>query len=257
MVATTEEATTVAHPDWREEILHYKRDATLPTDKESARYVKRTEACLAFGNEVVLLPEVVFPTLEIENFTPEASEAGLRENLDLLEERRTETHLKTLHYQRAVARLYNCRIQLRPIGMGDLVLRKAEVRLVEIHPHVGVLRTFSERVLLDLYLRMVPPQLYSPANGPSVHTWNDPEMADHLGTRGSSLSTDFSCVIMEIKYLSTPTRSSTSHRSQMVYPRSGASSISTNPLPFFSRGPHGAPQDISRLLGGRLPDMLP
>ncbi|RWW63314.1 hypothetical protein BHE74_00029514 [Ensete ventricosum] len=101
------------------------------------------------------------------------------------------------------------------------------------------------------------PCRYSPANGPSVHTWNDPEMADHLGTRGSSLSTDFSCVIMETKYLSTPTRSSTSHRSQMVYPRSGASSISTNPLPFFSRGPHGAPQDISRLLGGRLPDMLP
>ncbi|RWW42989.1 hypothetical protein BHE74_00051391 [Ensete ventricosum] len=57
---------------------------------------------LAFGTEVVLSPKVVFPTLRIENFTPEASEIGLRENLDLLEERRAEPHLKTLHYQRAV-----------------------------------------------------------------------------------------------------------------------------------------------------------
>ncbi|RZS10959.1 hypothetical protein BHM03_00042238 [Ensete ventricosum] len=29
-------ATMVAHPDWREEILHYKRDATLLTDKAIA-----------------------------------------------------------------------------------------------------------------------------------------------------------------------------------------------------------------------------
>ncbi|RRT48188.1 hypothetical protein B296_00049923 [Ensete ventricosum] len=41
VVATIEEA-TVAHPDWREE-LRYKRDATLPTDKEAARQVKRIE----------------------------------------------------------------------------------------------------------------------------------------------------------------------------------------------------------------------
>ncbi|RWV79590.1 hypothetical protein GW17_00059245 [Ensete ventricosum] len=39
-----------------------------------------------------------------------ASEAGLRENLDMLEERRAKVHLKNLHYQRVVARLYNQRI---------------------------------------------------------------------------------------------------------------------------------------------------
>ncbi|RWW85042.1 hypothetical protein BHE74_00006319 [Ensete ventricosum] len=50
-----------------------------------------------------------------------------RENLDLLEERRAEAHLKTLHYQRAVARLYNQKVRPRPIGMGDLVLRKVDV----------------------------------------------------------------------------------------------------------------------------------
>ncbi|RRT69644.1 hypothetical protein B296_00036605, partial [Ensete ventricosum] len=50
---------------------------------------------------------VVFTTLRIENFASEVSKAGLRENLNILEEHRAEAHLKTLYYQRAVARLYN------------------------------------------------------------------------------------------------------------------------------------------------------
>ncbi|RWW01356.1 hypothetical protein GW17_00035613 [Ensete ventricosum] len=54
-------------------------------------------------------------------------EAGLGENLDMLKERRAKAYLKTLHYQRAIARLYNRRIRPRPNGEGDLVLRKAEV----------------------------------------------------------------------------------------------------------------------------------
>ncbi|RWW82849.1 hypothetical protein BHE74_00008668 [Ensete ventricosum] len=65
--------------------------------------------------------------LIIENFTPEASKVGLRKNLDMLEERRAKAHLKNLHYQRAIAQLYNQRIRPRPIGKGDLVLRRAEV----------------------------------------------------------------------------------------------------------------------------------
>ncbi|RZR79423.1 hypothetical protein BHM03_00005144, partial [Ensete ventricosum] len=82
---------------------------------------------LAFDIEAVLPLEVVFPILKIENFTPEASETGLRENLDMHEERRAMAHLKNLHYQGAISRLYNRRVLPRPIAKGDLVLRKAEV----------------------------------------------------------------------------------------------------------------------------------
>ncbi|RRT31221.1 hypothetical protein B296_00056194 [Ensete ventricosum] len=82
---------------------------------------------LPFGIDVVLAPEVIFITLRIENFTSETSEAGLKEKLDMLEERKAKAHIKTLHYERAIARLYNRRIQPRPIGMRDLVLRKVEV----------------------------------------------------------------------------------------------------------------------------------
>ncbi|RRT34731.1 hypothetical protein B296_00033928, partial [Ensete ventricosum] len=46
---------------------------------------------------------VVFLTLRIKHFTPEALEASLKENLDLLEESRVEAHLKTLHYYQKVS----------------------------------------------------------------------------------------------------------------------------------------------------------
>ncbi|RWW05118.1 hypothetical protein GW17_00031626 [Ensete ventricosum] len=76
------------------------------------------------------------------------------------------------------------------------------------------------------------PCKYSPDNDPSVQNGLDPEMVDHLGTKGSSPSTYFSRIMIEAKYLSTPTRSSTSHSSLMVYPRSGTSPSSTVPFLF-------------------------
>ncbi|RRT52188.1 hypothetical protein B296_00026676 [Ensete ventricosum] len=49
------------------------------------------------------------------------------ENLDMLEERRAKVHLNDLYYQRAVARLYNRRVQPQPIVKGDLVFKRAKV----------------------------------------------------------------------------------------------------------------------------------
>ncbi|RZS25664.1 hypothetical protein BHM03_00058892 [Ensete ventricosum] len=62
---------------------------------------------LAFGTEVVLLAEVVFSTLRVENYEEGILEEGLRANLDLVKERRVEAHLRALAYKNAVARLYN------------------------------------------------------------------------------------------------------------------------------------------------------
>ncbi|RZR91701.1 hypothetical protein BHM03_00019874 [Ensete ventricosum] len=114
---------TGAQTAWVDElsIILWALRTTPKTPAEESRY------SLAFGTEVVLPLEVVFPTLRIENFAPGASEADLKENLDMLEERRAEAHLKTLHYHRVITRLYNRRVRPRPIGMVDLVLRKAEV----------------------------------------------------------------------------------------------------------------------------------
>ncbi|RWW68842.1 hypothetical protein BHE74_00023612 [Ensete ventricosum] len=65
---------------------------------------------------------------------------------------------------------------------------------------------------------------YSLDNGPSVQNGLDLEMVDHLDTKGSSPSMHFSHVMIEVKYQSTPARSSISHSSLMGYPRSGNSS---------------------------------
>ncbi|RZR72973.1 hypothetical protein BHM03_00018875 [Ensete ventricosum] len=67
---------------------------------------------LAFGTEAVLSPEVVFPTLKIQTHDEGVSSQQLRENLDLLEEKRADTHLRMLAYRKVFARLYNHRGKL-------------------------------------------------------------------------------------------------------------------------------------------------
>ncbi|RWW75019.1 hypothetical protein BHE74_00016990 [Ensete ventricosum] len=52
---------------------------------------------------------------------------GVKENLDLLEEKCTEAHLRELTYKKAVVRLYDSRVCPRQVAPGDLVLRRAEV----------------------------------------------------------------------------------------------------------------------------------
>ncbi|XP_064995335.1 uncharacterized protein LOC135631527 [Musa acuminata AAA Group] len=83
---------------------------------------------LAFGIEAVLSPEMVFSTLRTTNYKREDSEEGLRENLDLLKERRAKAHLHSLAYKKATTRMYNHKVSPRLIKVRDLVLRKAEVR---------------------------------------------------------------------------------------------------------------------------------
>ena len=82
---------------------------------------------LPFGIEAILLPKMVFPTLRTNTFGENNSEEVLRANLDLLEERRVEAHLRTLVYKKVIARLYNQRVRPRPIKARDLVLQKTEV----------------------------------------------------------------------------------------------------------------------------------
>ncbi|RRT79573.1 hypothetical protein B296_00010843 [Ensete ventricosum] len=50
---------------------------------------------------------MVFPTLRVEHYESATLDAQLRENLDLLEEKCVEAHLRKLTYKKAVVRLYN------------------------------------------------------------------------------------------------------------------------------------------------------
>ncbi|RZR90727.1 hypothetical protein BHM03_00018680 [Ensete ventricosum] len=66
---------------------------------------------LTFGTEAVLPPEMVYTTLRVESYEEPTSSDRLRENLDLLKERRTEAHLLAFTYKKTVARLYDYRVR--------------------------------------------------------------------------------------------------------------------------------------------------
>ncbi|RZS17009.1 hypothetical protein BHM03_00049098 [Ensete ventricosum] len=91
------------------------RDEVLPSILWASRMTPKTPTgespySLAFGTEAVLPPDVVFPTLRVQTQRQEESGQQLRENLDLLEEKRADTHLRALAYRRAVAKIYNRRV---------------------------------------------------------------------------------------------------------------------------------------------------
>lgn len=58
------------------------------------------------------------------NFGPKNNERGLRNNLDLLEEKRDEAALRVAAYKQKMAKYYNSRVKTRRFAVGDLVLRK-------------------------------------------------------------------------------------------------------------------------------------
>ncbi|RWV91179.1 hypothetical protein BHE74_00022281 [Ensete ventricosum] len=61
---------------------------------------------------------MVFSTLRTKHYEKDTSDTQLRENLNLLEERRVEAHLWELTYKKAVARLYNNKGKLAPTWEG-------------------------------------------------------------------------------------------------------------------------------------------
>ncbi|RWW67677.1 hypothetical protein BHE74_00024856, partial [Ensete ventricosum] len=96
---------------------------------------------------------VVFPTLRIQTHDEEVSNQQLRENLDLLKEKRADAHLRTLAYKRAVTKLYNCRGKLAsnwegPYRVVDVVregtytLAIAEGRVLPRTWHISNLQKF-------------------------------------------------------------------------------------------------------------------
>ncbi|RRT33788.1 hypothetical protein B296_00026683, partial [Ensete ventricosum] len=112
---------------------------------------------LAFGIGTVLPLEVVFPTLWVQTHGEEASNQQLRENLDLLEEKRVDTHLRTLAYRRAVAKLYNRRGKLAPnwegpyrvvevIREGTYTLATMEGRMLPRTWHTSNLQNFTHNM---------------------------------------------------------------------------------------------------------------
>ncbi|KAK2998164.1 hypothetical protein RJ639_025670 [Escallonia herrerae] len=86
-----------------------------------------TPFSLCYGTEAMLPVEIGVPTIRALHFSELNNDVGLRANLDLVEEARTQAHVRSVIVKQRVARYYNQKVRSKQFNEGDLVLRKLEV----------------------------------------------------------------------------------------------------------------------------------
>ena len=105
---------------WVEELPH-----VLWTYRTTPRRSTReTPFSMSYGAEAVIPIETGFPTLRTRSFNPNNNDKLLERSLDLIEERRENAMVQLVYYQHKLKQGYNARVRLRPLELGDLVLRK-------------------------------------------------------------------------------------------------------------------------------------
>ena len=79
---------------------------------------------MTYGVEAVIPLETGFPTLRTSVFTSDGNDELLKKSLDLIEERRENAMVQLTYYQHKLKQRYDTNVKLRPLALGDLVLRK-------------------------------------------------------------------------------------------------------------------------------------
>ena len=79
---------------------------------------------MTYGAEVVLPLETSFLTLRTGTFTPSNNDELLGRSLDLIEEKREKAMIQLAYYHWKLKQGYDANVKLRPLALGDLVLRK-------------------------------------------------------------------------------------------------------------------------------------
>ena len=105
---------------WLEE-LPYVLWAYRTTPRRS---IGKTLFSMTYGAEVVILLETGFPTLRNDAFTLNGNDRLLGKSLELIEERRESAMIQLAYYQHKLKQGYDTNVKLRPLAVGDLVLRK-------------------------------------------------------------------------------------------------------------------------------------
>jgi hypothetical protein len=88
-----------------------------------------TPFSLVYGTEAVIPAEVGVPTRRML-LTNEENEAGLRLNLDLLEERREVAAIRESRYKKTIAKYYNAKASVYQFKEGEYVYRNNEASRV-------------------------------------------------------------------------------------------------------------------------------
>ena len=79
---------------------------------------------MTYRAEAVIPLETRFPTLRSNSFIPSKNDELLEKSLDLIKERRENAMVQLAYYQNKLKQRYDANIKLRPLTVGDLVLRK-------------------------------------------------------------------------------------------------------------------------------------
>ena len=88
------------------------------------RSTRETPFSMTYGAEVVIPLQIGFPTLRTSSFTPSNNDGRLEKSLDLIEERKENVRVQLMYYQHKLKQGYDANMKLRPLALGDLVLRK-------------------------------------------------------------------------------------------------------------------------------------
>ena len=79
---------------------------------------------MTYGAETLFPLETGFPTLRTSSFTSNSNNGLLEKSLDLIEEQRENAMIQLAYYQHKLKQWYDANVKLRPLTVGDLVLKK-------------------------------------------------------------------------------------------------------------------------------------
>ena len=79
---------------------------------------------MSYGGKAVIPIKTSFLTLRIQSFNSSNNDELLERSLDIIEERRESAMVQLAYYQHKLKQGYDAKVKLRPLELGDLVLRK-------------------------------------------------------------------------------------------------------------------------------------
>ena len=88
------------------------------------RSTGETPFSITYESKAVIPLEAGFPTLRTSLFTLNNNDMLLERSLDLVDERREAAMVQLAYYQQKLKQGYDTGVRVRPLALGDLVLRK-------------------------------------------------------------------------------------------------------------------------------------
>ena len=105
--------------NWVEELPH----VLWTYQTTPRRSTRETPFSMTYRAEVVIPLGIGFPMLRTSSFTPSSNDELLEKVLDLIKERRENAMVQLAYYQHKLKQGYDANLKLRPLALGDLVLR--------------------------------------------------------------------------------------------------------------------------------------